>query len=565
MKKSILFFLLIGMTLLNSCETQEIILNEQNNTTSIFNPAIVDYFNNLKLAIRNNKENTKKISALMQAIDYSSVKQYALKNTIKLVVVDLKNFSVFSEADQTKAIFFVLNNSIIRSNIVTIKNKLPFENPDQVIVSIFDKKENKDNYSGKIEFYNLFQNILLSDEFEKGVLTVNGIARIDAQKKLTAKCTAWYWVTTYFDGTQTKEYMYTTCDCEEQTYRGDCGGGGGSYSSNNNSAEPNYPDNPNDKDLYTYIDHDGEIVTRQYDIKSKSWKIVSIKLADVIVNNNPEKYSFLLFAWPQDQQKIVNNNLIYTYDGASGSWEGEPATNEAIAQAIEDQIDDSKLDPCLKGVLNKLKNTTVCDIAEILTKLGANKSLYNTTIKSEPAPSGLPAQTVWNSPYNYTIYISTDYAGKTKLFIAASMVHEMVHAYFMSLFDDYHNSNPQNLNAYNDFASLFNYYVTLKRPSSINSADVHHQQMATDYVDAIARSLQEYQTGIPVSISATPDQIYSDLAWGGLSDAPVFDAIYPVGNPNRQRILNRYQAEGKGSLVGQGSTQAQSPISQPCN
>ena len=77
--------------------------------------------------------------------------------------------------------------------------------------------------------------------------------------------------------------------------------------------------------------------------------------------------------------------------------------------------------------------------------------------------------------------------------------------------------------------------------------------------------MQEYQTGISVPIGSNPDQIYSDLTWGGLSDAPVFDAIYPVGNPNRQRILNRYQAEGNGSLVGQGSPQAQSPISQPCN
>jgi hypothetical protein len=67
--------------------------------------------------------------------------------------------------------------------------------------------------------------------------------------------------------------------------------------------------------------------------------------------------------------------------------------------------------------------------------------------------------------------------------------------------------------------------------------------MAIDNVDGIARALQEYQTGIPVATGASPQQIYSDLAWGGLSDAPVFDATYPVGNPSRQRILNRYEAE----------------------
>jgi hypothetical protein len=145
------------------------------------------------------------------------------------------------------------------------------------------------------------------------------------------------------------------------------------------------------------------------------------------------------------------------------------------------------------------------------------------------------------------------------------MFHEMVHAYFMSLFDDFYNASPPNLNAYNDFAYLFHHYVTLKNPAALNPADAHHQQMATDYADAIARALQEYQTGIPVSIGISPDQIYSDLAWGGLSDAPVFDATYPVGNPNRQRILNRYQAEQHGYPAGQGTPNQQNPIGQPCN
>ena len=82
MKKSILFILLIGMTLLNSCETQEIVLTEQNNSNPIYNSVISSYLTNFKTSISNNKENTKKISALMQAIDYNTIKQYDLKNTI---------------------------------------------------------------------------------------------------------------------------------------------------------------------------------------------------------------------------------------------------------------------------------------------------------------------------------------------------------------------------------------------------------------------------------------------------------------------------------------------------
>ena len=219
-----------------------------------------------------------------------------------------------------------------------------------------------------------------------------------------------------------------------------------------------------------------------------------------------------------------NESYIFTQEMRIRKYDNPSIFKSINTFLIEQKINDTNLNPCAKGIFEKVKNTTNCDISQVLAKLDANGSLYNTIIKSQVAPSGAPAQTIRQSAYNYTVYISTDYTGKTKLFIAASMFHEMVHAYFMSLFDDFYNANPPNLNAYNDFAGLFHYYVTLKRPSSINPADVHHQQMATDYVDAIARALQEYQTGIPVSIGTSPDQIYSDLAWGGLSDAPVFDA-----------------------------------------
>lgn len=57
------------MTLLNSCETQEIVLTEQNISNPIYNSVISNYLNNFKTSVSKNKENTKKISALMLAID----------------------------------------------------------------------------------------------------------------------------------------------------------------------------------------------------------------------------------------------------------------------------------------------------------------------------------------------------------------------------------------------------------------------------------------------------------------------------------------------------------------
>jgi hypothetical protein len=93
-----------------------------------------------------------------------------------------------------------------------------------------------------------------------------------------------------------------------------------------------------------------------------------------------------------------------------------------------------------------------------------------------------------------------------------------------------------------------------------NTNAAQHEDMANKYVYAMASALQEYNANYLINY-----QVYKDLAWGGLSEAPVFDAKYPVGNLNRQRILHRYEAEQKGSNSGQGTPQEQTPLGKPCN
>ena len=564
--------ILIG--LLHSCYEDETSNENNQPITTSYNATILSYLANLKSAA--GKENGTKIEAIKEAINLNTIHIYNLKSTEKLLIADISTLKGFESYNATKVIFFVLNNSIIRSNIVTIKNKVPFDNVNQVLISIFDRKENKDNYSGKIEFYNLFKNILLSDEFENGKLTVNGVRRRSPNSSLTTKsngCVAWYWVTTYFDGTQTKEYMYTTCDCEEQTYRGDCSGGagsgGGSSSSNNNSAGPNYPDNPNDKDLYTYIDYDGEIVTRQYDMKSKSWIIVSIKLPDVVVNNNPEKYSFLIFAWPSDGQKILNNLILYTYDAASGNWNGEPETPEKIAEAIEEQINDSQLDPCTKAIMEKLKNSTEKDIAKMITRFTDPKSIFKINMSigqvkdirnwAETTPEK-GSQTDINMVFKYDYINGIGNTNRpTDLSIATTMAHEIIHAYLISLLEA-HKSNGSNGSF--DFPTIYEAYVQqqiTKNPNIL--ASEHHELIAKQYVFAIATTIQEFHTG---QYTDYPYQDYIDLAWGGLTGTTIFNTNFPndLSHKNyktRERILNRINAEKLG-LFYQNTT----PLGTPC-
>ncbi|SNR23743.1 hypothetical protein [Flavobacterium sp. ov086] len=245
--------------------------------------------------------------------------------------------------------------------------------------------------------------------------------------------------------------------------------------------------------------------------------------------------------------------------GGGGSGITAP-TNDQIIAALEKQIDGTALDPCPKAVLEQLKNATNCDIANILTKLNANKT-YNVKVTSGNS-GNVPASTVRTSNNNYSIILSNDsYTSSSQLFKASILLHEIGHAFFMSLVDDYTAS--KNPAVFGEFPTLFQKYVDTKYPGS--KEDAQHEEMANTYVNSIGAALQEFQTGVPVKNGVPPNQIYTDLAWGGLRDAPIFDKKFPQGTAERLRIDNRLASEQTSHTVGAGTPQEQTPIGKPCN
>jgi hypothetical protein len=254
-------------------------------------------------------------------------------------------------------------------------------------------------------------------------------------------------------------------------------------------------------------------------------------------------------------------DISYTYHGGGGS--GSSATN---GDSIENLIITLNLNPCSESALNKLKAATGVDIAAIMNKFNSTPN-YNITITTSPTSLGAAvAQTNYTNPavpYDYTIKISPDYSSSTELFRAATLLHEITHAYFLSLKDDFNAGIQPGSNVYNDNATLFQFYVTHTYPSSY-SYDAHHEEMAKKYVNSIASALQEFQTGIPVILAGAPNQIYTDLAWGGLLGTPIYNSTFLVGSSERQRIENRYACEQIGHTVGYGTPQQQNTIGKPC-
>lgn len=210
------------------------------------------------------------------------------------------------------------------------------------------------------------------------------------------------------------------------------------------------------------------------------------------------------------------------------------------------------------------------DVAKILARLDADGATYSTSMKTEAFATNENAtasviRTLPTVRFNYTIRIQPSYiAGAidmepnsppTCLSIATTIIHELVHVYFLSLVDEQATTNPLVLE---EFPLLFEAYVIKKHGSSYTSAQ--HETMAIHYVNTIACALQEFHTRIPVTNIANLQQSFKDLAWQGLESTTIFN------NPNgllndidRNRINNRRIAEERNQQRGD-----QNPIGTPC-
>ena len=247
-------------------------------------------------------------------------------------------------------------------------------------------------------------------------------------------------------------------------------------------------------------------------------------LADV---NNLEKVKELYFIL-HEENSITTRQLALT------------RINAAI---IEKKIDDTKLDPCTKAVLDKLKNLKQDDIAGIMSKLGGKSEVYTLTFDIGNTNGNLAA-TSRNSLNSYVTILDRDFLDgndgtginkpPTDLAIAAVIIHEVVHAYFFSLFDDKLNNN---IPALNDFDLLYQRYVTNKY---VGSDDAQHAQIWQNFIGIMSSALQEYHTGVPTS---NPSPFYQDIMMGTLMGTNTFKNKYPQGSEEYNIIKNNYITE----------------------
>lgn len=309
---------------LSSCLQDNLVTPED----PIFRESILRYLDQLNAT--NSNDDDHKITELINAIDYRTVKSYKLNESETLLIADIKELSGAKKEETLKAIFFIIQDEIVRSNIVSFSD---FSNDyNNLIVSILKQTFDPKQYSGKFSFYSVFQVIQFYNLIDNGNLIEGGILNRNRNttNERAKACIDWYLVTTYYysDGGRrtTDQYLFTTCDdneCNTTRVSGriKCGGGGETPGSGN----PVFPYNPQDGDEYEFTDRDGIKTLYKFDAQLNMWTIHLRTLSELIVQSQPQNYPYLLTDGPTHGLMVLGpDDFLYTFDSYSGSWIGGP-------------------------------------------------------------------------------------------------------------------------------------------------------------------------------------------------------------------------------------------------
>ena len=250
-----------------------------------------------------------------------------------------------------------------------------------------------------------------------------------------------------------------------------------------------------------------------------------------------------------------------------------PSTyNDKFDDFLFDQISNNliinnNLGPCNSAIINEFKTAPASNpnLARFLDKFNfntKNPTVYGLEIKIDNLPS--PNKSVTNYRYllpqtsygDYVIKIDANFSyTATKMAKVRTLVHEIIHAYLISLIDDATvGTGSIDISNYTDLINAIEQNLY-----GINPSYYQHEAMANRFVGLIANVLKKFDGG------TQPNQYYSDLAWGGLQNTDVYKALYPLDTENDQRITAINDAEDTNSNATTPDGITFTPKSQPCN
>jgi hypothetical protein len=230
----------------------------------------------------------------------------------------------------------------------------------------------------------------------------------------------------------------------------------------------------------------------------------------------------------------------------------------------EQKIDPKKLPPCVQSILAKLTGLKQRKFKQIFEKFGGidGEFIINFEVVDliDNDPTKLAETNFAKDDQYYTkfdILVKKDYLNEgTDISIAATILHEMAHAYLINLVGDRRYKGSDEINSY---PNMFDSYVKL-----LNIENPQHEDIAGKLLYPMAGALQEYATKIPVPEGTKPDQFYTDLAWGGLYETKTFQEVFKGKPEDKLRIFDANKAEDTNVTQTDWKNNSVKPKGTPC-
>lgn len=234
---------------------------------------------------------------------------------------------------------------------------------------------------------------------------------------------------------------------------------------------------------------------------------------------------------------VVQRSALRVIDGCDG-WEPVVYDINWFNSLQPYVIDVSGLAqfPCIQELVNSiisLNNSTIKIIKDIFNEstkfdikfvLKPNLGVAAKTVNTSLAYIQLPGQTQKLARLKFDLQLDPNYfTTSTKLYLAESIIHEMIHTYF----------SYRQTDAYGDpvKTQLLEQQLSFLKPYDPNGSSAvssQHEQMAASYTDQIAEALRQYRLLAESDLNIwrsqypgiTVNDYYKALAWGGLTKDP---------------------------------------------
>lgn len=213
----------------------------------------------------------------------------------------------------------------------------------------------------------------------------------------------------------------------------------------------------------------------------------------------------------------------------------------------EEEIDLTKLSNCHKLLINQLIGSSRDDFRIIFNKFSGSLPPpinFDVNFFYGDCPNlaaGCTSPVLINNEARITLNKSI-IQNSTDLSIGRTVLHEMLHAYFLFI-EDFPLAN-QDLN------TLLNLYISKYNiPGNINYNPIHHNLFVENmFLNNIAVELKHFaeSLGYPSSI-LNDNQFFLDMAWAGLTDTDVYKNLSEV---DKTRISKTYYSEINGGYKG---------------